>query len=296
VGLLFRQSAQSHPPLARAVKPFKYFVAAMLLFIPLMAAQTFADQSQSANDLVRRVIANELRRQDQDHSHWMYHLESTKAGVKETKLVAGTKDGALALLIAVNDHPITDDRRKQEEQRMNSFIHDQGEQQKRKRAGEEDAAKTKQLLSMLPDAFIFTYVQGNRDTGETVELDFKPNPGFHPSTREARVFHEMEGKLTLNRKENRLAEMDGRLMHDVKFGGGILGHLDQGGTFDVRQERVGADYWEITRLKVNMKGKALFFKTISVEEDESRSHFQQIPDTLTLAQAGDLLLKEAAHH
>ena len=45
-----------------------------------------------------------------------------------------------------------------------------------------------------------------------------------------------------------------------------------------------------------MKGKALFFKTISVEQDEFHSHFQQIPDTLTLAEAGDLLLKEAARH
>jgi hypothetical protein len=106
----------------------------------------------------------------------------------------------------------------------------------------------------------------------------------------------MEGKLTLTRKEDRLAEMNGRLMHDVKFGGGILGHLDQGGTFVVRQDRVSADYWEITRLKVDMKGKALFFKTISVEQDESRSHFRQMPDTLTLAQAGALLLKEAGRH
>jgi hypothetical protein len=276
--------------------PFKYFVAAILLFIPLMAAQTSADQNLSANDLVRRVIANELRMQDQDHSHWMYHLETVKAGVKETKLVAGTKDGSLALLIARNDHPLTDDQLKQEEQRMNSFIHDQGEQQKQKRAAQEDGAKTKQLLSMLPDAFVFSYVQGSGDTGDTVALDFKPNPAFHPSTREAQVFHEMEGKLTLNRKEDRLAEMNGRLMHDVKFGGGILGHLDQGGTFDVRQDRVGADYWEITRLKVSMKGKALFFKTIGVEQDEARSHFQQLPDTVTLAQAADLLLKEAARH
>ena len=179
---------------------------------------------------------------------------------------------------------------------MNSFIHDQGEQQKQKRAAQEDGAKTKQLLSMLPDAFLFSYVQGNGNTGDTVALHFKPNPAFHPSTREAHVFHEMEGKLTLNRKEDRLAEMNGRLMHDVKFGGGILGHLDQGGTFDIRQDRVGADYWEITRLKVRMKGKALFFKTIGVEQDEARSHFEQLPDTVTLAQAADLLLKEAARH
>ncbi len=38
-----------------------------------------------------------------------------------------------------------------------------------------------------------------------------------------------------------------------------------------------------------MKGKALFFKTIGVHQDYSRSDFRQIPDNLTLAQAADIL-------
>jgi hypothetical protein len=42
-----------------------------------------------------------------------------------------------------------------------------------------------------------------------------------------------------------------------------------------------------------MKGKALFFKTISGQQDEARSHFQQVPDTLTLSQGVTLLLKQA---
>jgi hypothetical protein len=44
-----------------------------------------------------------------------------------------------------------------------------------------------------------------------------------------------------------------------------------------------------------MNGKALFFKTISVQQDETHSHFQQLPDNITLAQAGDLLVKQATH-
>ena len=156
MGLFFSPFAQSHLP-ARAFVRSKYFVAAYSFNSP-RGCSSLIGSKPAANDLVRRVIANELHMQDQDHSHWMYHLETVEAGVKETKVVAGTKDGTLALLIALNDHPLTDDRLKQEEQRMNSFIHDQGEQQKKKRAAEEDAAKTKQLLSMLPDAFIFSYV------------------------------------------------------------------------------------------------------------------------------------------
>jgi hypothetical protein len=41
-----------------------------------------------------------------------------------------------------------------------------------------------------------------------------------------------------------------------------------------------------------MKGKALFFKTISVQQDYSRSDFNQMPDDLTLAQAANALDKQ----
>jgi hypothetical protein len=244
---------------------------------------------------VRRVISNELQMQDQDHSRMMYEVETAEAGVKETKEVAGTKDGTVTLLIARNGQPLTEDELKKQEKQMNAFVHDRQEQEKRKRAAEEDAAKTKRLLSMLPDAFNFSYAPGSGDTGDTVRLNFQPNPAYHASSREAQVFHEMEGTLTVDRKVERLVEINGKLMREVKFFGGVLGHLDKGGTFDVRQVRVDANHWEIERLNVNMKGKALFFKTISVQQDETHTHFRQLPDNITLAEAADLLVKAAAH-
>ncbi len=273
----------------------KHLVAAIFLFVQFASPQTPSDKNLSANELARVVIANELRMQDQDHSRWMYEEESVKAGVKETEEVAGTKEGAVTLLIARNGQPLTEDELKKQEEQMNAFIHDREEQEKRKRAAEEDAEKTRRLLSMLPDAFNFSYANESGDTGDTVRLNFQPNPAYHPSSREAQVFHEMEGTLTVDRKEQRLVEINGKLMHEVKFFGGVLGHLDSGGTFDVRQLRVGANHWEIERLKVDMKGKALFFKTISVQQDETYSHFRQLPDNITLTEAADLLVKEATH-
>ncbi len=41
-----------------------------------------------------------------------------------------------------------------------------------------------------------------------------------------------------------------------------------------------------------MHGKALFFKTISVQQNEIRSNFQRVPDNLTLAQAAEELQKQ----
>ncbi len=273
----------------------KYLVSALLLFVPFAFPQSQADKNLSPNKLVRRVIANELRMQDQDHSRWMYEAETVKAGVKETKEVAGTKDGTVTLLVARNGQPLTEDELTKQKEQMNAFIRDREQQEKRKQAAEEDAAKTKRLLSMLPDAFHYNYAQGDGETGDTVRLNFQPNPAYHASSREAQVFHEMEGTLTVDRKEERLVEINGKLMHDVKFFGGLLGHLDRGGTFDVRQAPVGANHWEIERLSVDMKGKALFFKTISVQQNETYSHFQQLPDDITLADAANLLVKAAAH-
>jgi hypothetical protein len=145
----------------------KYLVAVLLLFVPFAFPQNQSDTSLSANDLVRRVIANELRMQDQDHTHWMYEVETAKAGVKETKAVAGTKDGTVTLLVARDGQPLAEDEQNREKERMNAFIHDREAQEKRKRAAEDDAAKTKRLLSMLPDAFHFSYAQGGEDTGDT---------------------------------------------------------------------------------------------------------------------------------
>jgi hypothetical protein len=77
----------------------------------------------------------------------------------------------------------------------------------------------------------------------------------------------------------------------VKFGGGLLGDLDAGGTFDIQQQEVGPGHWEISLMKVDIKGRALFFKTISVQQDEKRTNFKRVPDQLTLAQAQDLVKK-----
>ena len=106
------------------------------------------------------------------------------------------------------------------------------------------------------------------------------------------VFHKMDGYVIVNTKEDRLVEIAGTLTHGVEFFGGLLGHLDAGGTFDVRLAEVRPGIWKIARMKVNMHGKALFFKTIGDQEDETHSDFRQVPDGITLSQAEQLLLKQ----
>ncbi|HTZ73211.1 MAG TPA: hypothetical protein VMB47_04775, partial [Candidatus Aquilonibacter sp.] len=93
--------------------------------------------------------------------------------------------------------------------------------------------------------------------------------------------------------EDRLAEIDGHLSHRVDFGWGILGHLDRGGRFHVVQREVAPGHWEIVRLQVDMRGKALFFKSISVQQNETRSDYKLLPQDITLAQAANMLIHQS---
>ncbi len=104
--------------------------------------------------------------------------------------------------------------------------------------------------------------------------------------------HAMEGVLWVNGRQQRLAEISGHLTHPVKFGGGLLGHLDAGGHFYVKQEEVQPGYWELAVLDVDMKGKALFFKTIGVQEEMKRGVFRRVRDDLTAAQGASLLYQQ----
>src|SRR5438128_5781602 len=97
----------------------------------------------------------------------------------------------------------------------------------------------------------------------------------------------MEGEMWVHETQRRLVRLRGQLIADVKFADGLLGHLEKGGHFNVEQTELLPTRWELTVMEVDMKGKALFFKTIAVQEKE-RSDFR----TLTLSEAADMLTKQ----
>jgi hypothetical protein len=262
-----------------------------LLFLFIFEFAYAQTPEAPAGQLVQRVINNEITAQNRDHSHWMFRLSTKKKSEQDVYKVVETKDGNLKLLVLVNGRPAPSNQREQSEARIKHFVRNPADLRKSLKDDHQDTKQSQELLKMLPQAFIFNYA-GTR--GDLVKMDFKPNPTFHARTHEAEVFHAMEGTLWVDAKQNRLAEINGRLMHTVKFAGGLLGHLDSGGTFVVKQEPVAPGYWELTLLNVHMKGKALFFKTISVQQDYSRSDFQKVPDDLTLAKAADALNKQTS--
>ena len=259
-------------------------LAIILLGVPARS-QSISSSQVSANDLARRVITNELKFQD-DHTNWMYRLEKEQDGKKQVEEIVETKEGSLSRLLSTNDRPLSVKQQDEEDQRVQELMTNQSAKRKLRRALDAETLQGRRLFKMLPDAFVFNYAGGD---GNLTKLSFSPNRNFYPPSLEARVFHDMEGEMWVDCKQERLAAFNGQLKQDVNFGFGLLGHLDKGGHFEVRQEEVVPGHWDMTTMSLEMTGKALLFKTIGVQKKESRRDFHQVSDDLTLTQAADIL-------
>ena len=238
------------------------------------------------NQFVREMVQHELDAGNNDHSHWRYHIHKEEEASAQDRDVIETKEGSLAKTLLINGRPLTPEQRSKDEERMRKLVDDPAERAKRERRARQDEEKAKELLRAIPDAFIFKYAGMD---GSLTLLTFSPNPHFSPSTRELMVYHAMTGKLWVDRSAMRLSMVEGRLMEDVKFGWGLLGHLDKGGTFKVIQQKVGEDHWDQVFLDLNMTGRAIIFKTLNIKQKQVLSNFRRVPDDLTIARAYEML-------
>ena len=285
-----RRPTLTWPSIARLIHN-----SAIVLLTVILPGSTASPQSDferlgmSANELARKVVTNELKVQNEDLGHWMYRLENKDAGKKLVQEIVETKVGSLSRLLSIDGRPLDAKQQQKESRRIQRLVSNPGEQRRLQQASSRKAEQGERLFKILPDVFVFRYAGCE---GDLIKLSFRPNPNFRPPSIEARVFQNMEGEMTVDSKQERLAAINGHLMEDVKFGGGVLGHLDKGGKFEVRQTEVAPGQWQMTVLVVDMKGKVLLFKTIDVQQVESHLDFHRVPDDLTLAQAADILDKQ----
>lgn len=238
------------------------------------------------NEFVREMVQHELDAENNDHTHWRYRIHKEQDSFAQDRDVIQTKEGSLARTLLINGQPLTAEQRVRDEERMKRLVEDPSERAKRDHREKQDADKARELLRAIPDAFIFKY--DGMDEGLT-RLTFIPNPHYSPPTRELMVYHAMVGKLWIDGASMRLAMIEGRLVEEVKFGWGLLGHLDKGGTFKVVQKNIGDNHWDTVYLEINMQGRIILFKSLSVREKEILSDFRRMSDNLTMSGAYEIL-------
>lgn len=258
-------------------------IAGLLGLLLLGSSGAQAQSSDPAALAALRAAVNaELEAAKLDHQPWDYRDRDTQPGKDELFRVIETPNGDLRRLMALNGQPLTGKDEQNELDRMRAFVGNSDAQAKKKKDAAHDGDQARELLTMLPNAFLWSVVSQNP---AEIFLHFRPDPAFRPPDLQSRVLGTMAGDLVIARDGNRIQTLRGTLTSDVKFGLGVFGKLDQGGTFDVERRQISPAHWQITETRVHIGGRALLFKTIGQQEDEIKSDWK--PSTAPNLQAAE---------
>ncbi len=256
--------------------------------------------AENPSELVRRVVANEIRSNNQGPKYMCRQRKQTPAG-SQTKLMVETRDAMVGMVVAYNDQPLNQQQSREEYGRIVRFVNQPAELERKRRQEKESAERVNLILKALPDAFLYEY--DGTETGrpgvgksgdELLRLKFLPNPRYDPPSHVEQVLTGMQGVVLVDAQKQRLARIDGTLFKDVGFGWGILGHLDRGGHFQVDQADVNDGNWTIARMDLTFTGKILLFKSIDIKSTEIYGDFHPVPGDLTFAQGLELLKQQQA--
>lgn len=242
----------------------------------LLLASLALAPAAAAQGLVERALKTEYR-QSQDGSRPMrYRLRKSTPRLTTTKEIFETRDGAVARLVQLSDHPLEATDEAREQARLDALLADPTRQRHRKQSEDSDSALVFKLLRMLPTAFVYQDTgPAAANPGRLERFTFRPNPGFSAPDLESQALTNLNGEVWVDRAAERVTHLEGHLQEDTNYGWGLLGKLDKGGWVEIDQADVGGGDWRITHLQLRMSLRVLF-KDKAIDTTEEMSGYRAV--------------------
>ena len=264
---------------------------ALAVALTLCSAVTCAPlqiQAQTPVQIVSAMAAKEVaaRNQDNLYRYTSDEVSARTGGHRWTEKVVEINEGTLRRLVAVDGHPLTAPEAKAEDERINDIVRHPDEFRRLGGAHKNDEVHAQQLLELLPKAFVITPAG---DADGCAQFAFRANPNFQPSSYEERVAAAMSGTVSLRQPMNRLCTLKARIDHPVEFGFGFFGRIDAGGSFSLDRRPVDPIHWKSDRISVHMQGRVLLMKSLTREQEVSRTEIQLLPPRVSLEQAAQMI-------
>jgi hypothetical protein len=253
------------------------------------ASASQPNSSTSAQDFVAimRMVTNEgIARAQHEHFSYISEERSTRTdGHLWTEKAVETDDGVLRRLLAVDHLPLTLAAREAEERRIEDLVAHPQAFRRLNENHKEDETHAIQLLQMLPRAF---RISSDGEQLGCIRFAFRPDPSFQPSTYEERIVHVLEGTVSVREPEHRLCDLEAAVSQPVEFGFGLLGKLNSGGHFSFQRMQVDATHWKTVHVSVHVDGRILLLKSLSRDQEVTRTDIISVPQHLNLEQAAKL--------
>ncbi|HWZ50671.1 MAG TPA: hypothetical protein VNW54_04325 [Granulicella sp.] len=255
-------------------------------------------QSLDPKGVIASMVAHEYEaeRHRERYEYVSEERSERTGGHLWRELVAETAAGKVRHLVAVDGQPLTGEQLAAERARMADIAAHPEAFARREQALKNDEQHAKQMLDLLPKAFLF---ENPRQEGSYLRVDFKPNPDYSPQSIEERILHAMVGSVVVETGKMRLRELDGRLPEDVNIAFGLVATIKAGSHFATTRQPVhtGPVYgteWKTQSLDTDVTGRAIFFKAIGKKEHAEHAEFKILPPEISVPQAVELLEKDSS--
>ena len=209
----------------------------------------------------------------------------------ETRSVIETNQGRADRIILFDDEPLSPDQQEKQEHRLEKLLSDHSAVKNELQDQKAETQRRIKMVKAFPKAFFFDFV--GREKG-LLHFHFFPNPDFSPKDRESQMYRGMEGELWIEPRQERMVSLQGKVVKDVSFGWGVLGHLNKGGIYEIGQTQLSPGIWRITTLNVDVKGRILFFDSFRFLRKETDTHMRRTPGSMTYKAAVTALLDSSA--
>ncbi len=252
--------------------------------VATLGSGTAAAQSGSPREIVATLLVHE--RAATEHKGLYQYTSKERSertgGHLWTEKIVETRVGKVRMLLAEDGVPLSADRIAQERGQLAEIVADPDGFAKKEQVLKNDEVKAKQMLELLPKAFLF---ENARMEGGYERIDYRPNPDYQPQSLEERVLHGMKGSMLVEPKTVRLHRLEGVLPQDVSIGFGILATIHAGSRFATERAGQSSGEWKTTLIDTDINGRAIFFKAISRSQHTEHSDFREVAGETSVVQA-----------
>ncbi len=242
------------------------------------AALTSVPARSWAVDAVQKEL--EVLHHQNNFIRYLMHVVDAKGD--QVRDVIETPEGTVARLILRDGKPLTAEQDKLERERLNDMLSNPSAFAKHAKGDTSGKKIADDLIRLMPDAMIYTYVPGQPQTGKNpgmieIVVDYEPNPKFHPPSTTAEALTGLKGRAWIDSKSKQIVRMEGNIFQGVNFGWGVLAHIYPGGKLVVDQADVGGGRWIFTNFTERISVRALMVKSLNISTDVDASAFQPVP-------------------
>jgi hypothetical protein len=241
------------------------------------------------------AAANELNVLHHPNSYLRYRMHVVDEKGDKLRDVIESKDGTVARLIMRDGKPLTKEQDQGERNRLNAIIASPSgfaQHIKNENSGKKIADD---LIRLMPDAMIYTYVPGQPQSGANhglpeIVMDYAPDPKWRPPTTTSEALTGLRGRVWIDAGSRHIVRMEGEIFQGVNFGWGLLAHIYPGGKLLLEQTCVGEQRWIFTHFEERVSVRALMVKTMNVRANIDGEDFHIIPEAIPYQDAIRMLL------